>query len=65
MLYMFERMIQNQSIQQFEFVIIADCNGFGYSSIPSFSLMKEWADMMSKHFPKRMGLVFNNLITFV
>jgi CRAL/TRIO domain len=55
LIYFMERTIQAQDPRFYEFVMIIDCGGFVYNSIPPFKLMKEWADIMSKHFPKRLG----------
>ena len=56
--YSYRRVIQSQAPQHHEFVMIVDCAGFGFSSIPPFATMKIWAEVVGKHFAKRMGVVY-------
>ena len=63
-IYVMERILQDQPAHQ-DFILITDCAGFGYNHIPPFATLRDWADIMGKHFPKRLSNIIMINVSFI
>jgi len=65
LLYSFERAIQSLPPQKQEFVLVIDTKGFGYSNVPPMNIVSEMSEILAKHMPRRLGVVFVVNVSYV
>ena len=65
LLYSFERAIQSMPPQKQEFVLVIDTKGFGYANVPPMHIVSEMSEILAKHMPRRLGVVFVVNVSYV
>jgi len=65
LLYSFERAIQSLPPQKQEFVLLIDTKGFGYANVPPMHIVSEMSEVLAKHMPRRLGVVFVVNVSYV
>jgi len=65
LLYSFERAIQTLPPQKQEFVLLIDTKGFGYANVPPMHIVSEMSEILAKHMPRRLGVVFVVNVSYV
>jgi len=65
LLYSMERAIQSLDPQNQEIVLFIDTKGFGYANVPSMAILSEMSEILAKHMPRRLGVVFVVNVSYV
>ena len=65
LLYTFERAIQSLPAQKQEFALLIDTKGFGYNNVPPMTVISEMSEILAKHMPRRLGVVFVINVSYV